>query len=806
MIIQCVVRSFLLKRPRLIQYSGMKTFFQIVGDSTPEGPPSVIATYGQERIVFNCREGFQRLCTQEKVRLNKISNVFLTRLTWDNHGGLAGLLLTLSDVGTRNLHIHGGKNLTHFIAATRHFVYRTSTTLNVHEYISNPPPVVQNGFTVTPVLIQRDQTPHPLVGTKREYQHINSDSEEESPETHNGEDANDYRRNVINSMFSDASNGSFPPGHTIEADCTPRNGGEQVHPLNTSKRTKRNQIQQQYLSKALPRTSSDSAAICYISQCADIPGKFNKDIAMSLGLKPGPVYGKLKNGMSVTMDDGKVITKDMVCDPDTPGEVFMVIDCPSTAYIESLIQSEQFKPFQQGGQHKTQALVHLSDIGVLNDARYKEWMNSFGPDTDHIIGAKELCPQSVQYTSHALIQYKLSKLDDTIFPIPKYNNTPELTLSQIPGLPENSHPLQNMLEYEFRPKKGVKYMDRPPFDVNNKELEDIKVIDENTEYMELVKLAKVDASKVNISESFPGDNLEIITLGTGSSVPGKYRNVSATLVKIPDYGSVLLDAGEGTYGQMIRLFGDNADKELAQIKCVFVSHLHADHHLGVVHILSKWNKLNVSHKKSMVVVAPFVYRTWLKEYRDVEYIGPKHTIKFIPNESTLIDREPRYQAMNDLEELKSSLGLSSIQAIEVEHCRWAYGLSIEHKLGWKLVYSGDTRPCNALVDQGKDATILIHEASLEDEHKEKAIEKRHSTTSEAIGVGQRMNARYILLNHFSQRYPKVPVMKEDYPNAWFSFDMMTVPLKQFPILPTFTKAVRVVFKDVEGDEDVAMET
>jgi ribonuclease Z len=31
----------------------------------------------------------------------------------------------------------------------------------------------------------------------------------------------------------------------------------------------------------------------------------------------------------------------------------------------------------------------------------------------------------VQYTSHALGQVKLSKLDDNIFPIPKYNNTPE---------------------------------------------------------------------------------------------------------------------------------------------------------------------------------------------------------------------------------------------------------------------------------------------------------------------------------------------------------------------------------------------
>lgn len=38
-----------------------------------------------------------------------------------------------------------------------------------------------------------------------------------------------------------------------------------------------------------------------------------------------------------------------------------------------------------------------------------------------------------------------------------------------------------------------------------------------------------------------------------------------------------------------------------------------------------------------------------------------------------------------LADLKETLGISSIKPIEVIHCRWAYGLSIEHKSGWKLV-------------------------------------------------------------------------------------------------------------------------
>lgn len=66
--------------------------------------------------------------------------------------------------------------------------------------------------------------------------------------------------------------------------------------------------------------------------------------------------------------------------------------------------------------------------------------------------------------------------------------------------------------------------------------------------------------------------------------------VSATLVKIPDYGSIMLDAGEGTFGQMMRLYGiDRVDEELSKMKCIFISHLHADHHLGVVQLIKKWS-------------------------------------------------------------------------------------------------------------------------------------------------------------------------------------------------------------------------
>lgn len=83
------IQSYLNQKPKQLN-RGMKAYIQIVGQNSPEGPPSLVLHYDSQRYLFNCREGTQRLCVQEKVRLNKLSNVFLTRVNWDCIGGLTG--------------------------------------------------------------------------------------------------------------------------------------------------------------------------------------------------------------------------------------------------------------------------------------------------------------------------------------------------------------------------------------------------------------------------------------------------------------------------------------------------------------------------------------------------------------------------------------------------------------------------------------------------------------------------------------------------------------------------------------------
>lgn len=103
-------------------------------------------------------------------------------------------------------------------------------------------------------------------------------------------------------------------------------------------------------------------------------------------------------------------------------------------------------------------------------------------------------------------------------------------------------------------------------------------------------------------------------LGTGSAIPSKYRNVSATLLQAADSAAILLDAGEGTLGQIARMVGRYAVQQtIDQLECVYISHMHADHHLGLVRVLLA----RTDDTPDLWVVGPPTLRLWLAEYRYV---------------------------------------------------------------------------------------------------------------------------------------------------------------------------------------------
>lgn len=54
-----------------------------------------------------------------------------------------------------------------------------------------------------------------------------------------------------------------------------------------------------------------------------------------------------------------------------------------------------------------------------------------------------------------------------------------------------------------------------------------------------------------------------------------------------------------------------------------------------------------------------------------------------------------------------------------------------------LRFSADTQPTDTLVWAGKNATLLIHEATMADDQVEMAAQKAHSTFGQAINIGKR---------------------------------------------------------------------
>ena len=268
--------------------------------------------------------------------------------------------------------------------------------------------------------------------------------------------------------------------------------------------------------------------------------------------------------------------------------------------------------------------------------------------------------------------------------------------------------------------------------------------------------------------------LELLSLGTGCAAPSAYRGASAYFIRPTNgtrtLGSILLEAGEGVVTQYLRHVSSDI-QSLLSLSLIWVSHAHWDHYGGLVPLLATLQRLRRQANKSDgdSIRAPLL-------------LAPHVVIRYC--QTMLCQKKPGewfyFAAQEDGPALGRVLGewnqrygsmVAFWENVLVDHsCRNSYGCVFGLRVPGRtqpftIGFSGDTRPCQRFAQAcrqlGIDGEIdfLLHEATFDDEEKEMAIKKKHSTVQEAIRVGQDVRSTKVLLSHFSQRYdslPKIP--------------------------------------------------
>ncbi|KAL6054622.1 TRNase Z endonuclease [Balamuthia mandrillaris] len=891
----------------------MKIYAQILGTCTGDTTPSLLIFFDQRRYLFNCGEGTQRFCIEHKVRLKKISHIFLTKLSWDFTGGIPGALLTLADSNPGAdtcISLYGPRYTRNFVAALRYFINRRRLNLQVTEFtegetseeeekekgkevveegtssaVALPLPVFDDGsLTVIPVeLLLEGEPPLKTCRSLTEPMNVAEDyprtSHKQVEET--GSASNSYasiatttisatiaRKRGSNgrtkSAIPDAgsssdSNNAAPGKSTVPAednstkvrrttviDCQPfgtsRSSKMVLATPWTAKRVKPTEIaagmpassvtehsseethiqdEKMFLDSEMskaeirPRPSiveappgPSSAVLCYICRSPDLPGKFDAQRAKQLGVPPGPLYGRLTKGETITTPAGTQVQPSDCISPPRPGTVFIIVHCPSKAYVPVLTGHRAWQDYVAASAgRQVGCIVHITPADIIEeDKHYLSWMHSFGQNTQHILMNEKHCSKRVVFRSSAVNICKLNTLHSSIFSPPFSTNDP---LPVPEGLPLRTTVGELMMKFLLAPpeKVGLDISEIVP-PLNLQEI--YGEVSQNTEFQECrtqflewaATATKAEPMDVVNDETSSMDT-ELVFFGTGAALPSKYRNVSSAFVDVAGVGGIFFDSGEGTLGQMTRKYGyERIDEMLLRLRCVLISHMHADHHLGLIRILLRRQELQQAaaakamsiESEDLLVVGPTALHHWLTEYKGIEDIRYRFiSCRQLTTYSTDFERWREY--------FNREMGFSEFSAVPVIHCPDAYAFIIQHsKLNWKIVYSGDTRPSEVLAATGKDATLLIHEATFEDELASEAVEKNHSTTGEALYTASRMNAKFVMLTHFSQRYPKIPVINEGLKDiTGIAFDLLSAKLSQLHILPKLIPALQCLFKEEEEE-------
>lgn len=300
--------------------------------------------------------------------------------------------------------------------------------------------------------------------------------------------------------------------------------------------------------------------------------------------------------------------------------------------------------------------------------------------------------------------------------------------------------------------------------------------------------------------------MKVVVLGSGGSWPSRDRNPPAVALKL-DGDILLFDCAEGTQRQFML-----SSLSFMQVRYVLLSHLHADHFLGLPGLVETM-ALN-GRKEPLHVFGPEGSEARLRMLFAVGYFSSAFDLVFHdlrPGEEVMLDglrlrvvggihqipslayavEEPDRPGRFDLQKAKA-LGIpegplfNRLQSGEtVNHGGKAYTPDMvlgPPRKGRKVVYTGDTSPSPEIVELARDCDLLIHDSTADASLTEKANRYGHSSNVQAAQTALDAGALRLLLVHISPRFgpEDAPRILEEarkiFPGVILSSDLMELDI------------------------------
>lgn len=266
--------------------------------------------------------------------------------------------------------------------------------------------------------------------------------------------------------------------------------------------------------------------------------------------------------------------------------------------------------------------------------------------------------------------------------------------------------------------------------------------------------------------------LRLVTLGSRATHPSKNNYVSCFGIK--HGGTYLLESCEGVQQQLMK-YG------LSYLNCkaIFISHGHSDHYLGIFGLTQTMNLYG--RTEDLQVFAPKELCLFLKKIFSNKMLKPRFNIIFNQLKEGMIFKNEfievkAFKTKHDGETYGFVISTLSYRRFDKKKCDALGVKGVDFKRleengfitkngkkimlksvsylqeGNKIVYTGDTMPCNSIVKNSKNAEILIHDSTFAGEDENLAKERKHSTNRQALDAALKANVKKLILTHFSNRY------------------------------------------------------